>query len=166
METEKDIPEAIHDSATIITNMPNLNNDIGQFVKEIILMLCDKFVDDELLNTRIVNKVGGNMKVVEDYADRVAERKINEKNEALVIKLRKKGFKIEEIAETKNINKGGSMNIVQRLKRKIIERLAKNIMEEKLAKIVINLDKQGYMLEAIAELADVSLDFVKKTLYR
>mgnify|MGYP002521884035 CR=1 FL=1 len=58
------------------------------------------------------------------------------------------------------------MNIIQRLKRKIIERLAKNIMEEKLAKIVINLDKQGYMLEAIAELADVSLDFVKKTLYR
>ena len=58
------------------------------------------------------------------------------------------------------------MNIVQKLKRKIIERLAKNIMEEKLAKIVINLDKQGYMLEAIAELADVSLDFVKKTLYR
>ena len=58
------------------------------------------------------------------------------------------------------------MNIVQRLKRKIIERLAKNIMEEKLAKIVINLDKQGYMLEAIAELADVSLEFVKKTLYR
>ena len=50
--------------------------------------------------------------------------------------------------------------------KKIIERLAKNIMEEKLAKIVINLDKQGYMLEAIAELADVSLDFVKKTLYR
>ena len=58
------------------------------------------------------------------------------------------------------------MNILQRLERKIIERLAKNIMEEKLAKIVINLDKQGYMLEAIAELADVSLDFVKKTLYR
>ena len=58
------------------------------------------------------------------------------------------------------------MNIIQRLKRKIIERLAKNIMEEKLAKIVINLDKQGYMLEAIAELADVSLDYVKKTLYR
>ncbi len=58
------------------------------------------------------------------------------------------------------------MNIIQKLKRKIIERLAKNIMEEKLAKIVINLDKQGYMLEAIAKLADVSLDFVKKTLYR
>ncbi len=38
------------------------------------------------------------------------------------------------------------MNIVQRLKRKIIERLAKNIMEEKLAKIVINLDKQGYKI--------------------
>ena len=68
-------------------------------------MLCDKFVDDELMNTRIVNKVGGNMKVVEDYADRVAERKINEKNEALVIKLIKKGFKIEEIAETADVSR-------------------------------------------------------------
>ncbi len=105
METKKDIPKAIHDSATIITNIPNLNNDIGQFVKGIIRMLCDKFVDDELMNTRIVNKVGGNMKVVEDYADRVAERKINEKNEALVIKLRKKGFKIEEIAETTDVSR-------------------------------------------------------------
>lgn len=105
METEKDIPEAIHDSATIITNMPNLNNDVGQFIKGIILMLCDKFVDDELLNTRIINKVGGNMKVVEDYADRVAERKVNEKNETFVIRLRKKGFKIEEIAETADVSR-------------------------------------------------------------
>lgn len=56
------------------------------------------------------------------------------------------------------------MNILKRIPRRIIEKLAKNLMEEKLAKIVKNLDKQGYMLEAIAELADVSLDFVKKTL--
>ena len=105
MHSEKNIPDLIHESATIITNITNLNNDIAQFVKGIILMLCDKFVDDELLNTRIINKVGGNMKVVEDYADRVAERKVNEKNEAIVIKLRKKGFKIEEIAETADVSR-------------------------------------------------------------
>ena len=105
MHSEKNIPDLIHESATIITNITNLNNDIAQFVKGIILMLCDKFVDDELLNTRIINKVGGNMKVVEDYADRVAERKVNEKNKTFVIRLRKKGFKIEEIAETADVSR-------------------------------------------------------------
>jgi predicted transcriptional regulator len=105
MNSEKNIPDLIHESATIITNIANLNNDIAQFVKGIILMLCDKFVDDELLNTRIINKVGGNMKVVEDYTDRVAERKVNEKNETFVIRLRKKGFKIEEIAETADVSR-------------------------------------------------------------
>ena len=105
MHSEKNIPDLIHESATIITNITNLNNDIAQFVKGIILMLCDKFVDDELLNTIIINKVGGNMKVVEDYADRVAERKVNEKNETFVISLRKKGFKIEEIAETADVSR-------------------------------------------------------------
>ena len=52
-----------------------------------------------------LDKVGGNMKVVEDYADRVAERKVNEKNETFVIRLRKKGFKIEEIAETADVSR-------------------------------------------------------------
>lgn len=104
MENKKDIPHSILDSATIITNIPGLNNDIAQFVKGIVLMLCDKFVKDELMNTQIVNRVGGNMKVVEDYADRVAEKKLNEKNEAIVIKLRKKGFKNEEIAETVDVS--------------------------------------------------------------
>jgi hypothetical protein len=56
------------------------------------------------------------------------------------------------------------MNILKRLKRKVIERLAKGIMEEKLAKIVVNLDRKGYMREAIAEIAEVSMDFVEKTL--
>jgi hypothetical protein len=56
------------------------------------------------------------------------------------------------------------MNILKRIQRKVIERLAKGIMEEKLAKIVVNLDRKGYMREAIAEIAEVSMDFVEKTL--
>lgn len=42
-------------------------------------MLCDKFVVDESLIMSISNLVGGNMKIVEDYAQRVAQRKVDEK---------------------------------------------------------------------------------------
>ena len=59
-------------------------------------MLPDNFVNDELLNTRISNLVGGNMKIVEDYAERVMEQvvneKVNETKEEFVKNLDKKRF--------------------------------------------------------------------------
>lgn len=67
-------------------------------------MLCDKFVKDKSLNTTISNIVGGNMKIVEDYAQRVAKRKVDEKLEEIVINLRKKGFSIDEIVETVEVS--------------------------------------------------------------
>ena len=67
-------------------------------------MLCDKFVEDELMNTRIANRVGGNMKIVEDYADRVAEQKLNENNKVLAVKLRNDGYTVEKIAETLEVS--------------------------------------------------------------
>lgn len=120
MDSEKDIGHSIHDSAVTITNIKGLDKDIGQFVKGIVLMLCDKFVDNELLNKSISNLMGGNMKIVEEYAKRYAEEyaeeyaekyaekyaeeKIDERNEEIVINLNKKGFTIEDIAETVNVN--------------------------------------------------------------
>ena len=44
------------------------------------------------------------MKNVEDYAQRVAEKKVNEKNESIVLNLDKKGFTIDEIAETAEVS--------------------------------------------------------------
>ena len=41
---------------------------------------------------------------MEDYADRVAEQKLTEKNEALVVKLRNDGYTIEKIAKTLEVN--------------------------------------------------------------
>ena len=105
MSTEKDTEQIILDSAELITNIPGLKHDIAQFVKGIVLMLCDKFVKDKLLNKRITNMVGGNMKNVEEYAKEYAKDKINENNEKIIIKLRKKGFKISEIIETLNVSK-------------------------------------------------------------
>lgn len=43
---------------------------------------------------------GFNMKIVEDYA----QRKVDEKNEKIVINLRKKGFSINEIVETAEVS--------------------------------------------------------------
>ncbi len=108
METKNGIEYSILNSAVTITNIPDLKKDIAQFVKGIVLMLCDKFVEDGSLNKTISNLVGGNMKIVEDYA----QRKVDES---------KRNF-------------------------------------------VINLDKEGYGIEDIARIADVSLDFVTQTL--
>ena len=57
-------------------------------------MLCDKFVVDEYLNMSISNLVGGNMKIVEDYA----QRKVDEKTEEIVIELDKEGYAVNDIA--------------------------------------------------------------------
>ena len=102
MKTDEDIEQAILNSALIITNIKDLKEDIGQFAKGVILMLCDKFVTNESMNRTISNLVGGNMKIVEDYAQRVAQQKVDEKleekNKKVIINLNKKGFAAEEIA--------------------------------------------------------------------
>ena len=68
-------------------------------------MLCDKFVEDESLNKTISNIVGGNMKIVEDYAQRKVDEKLNERNEEIVINLKKEGFKLSDIARIADVSK-------------------------------------------------------------
>ena len=63
-------------------------------------MLCDKFIDDESLNTTIYNLVSGNMKIVEDYA----QRKVDEKTEEFVINLDKEGYGIKDIARIADVS--------------------------------------------------------------
>ena len=70
MKSKKDTQHCILNSAVTISNIDCLNEDIGQFVKGVVLMLCDKFVKEDSLNTTISNLVGGNMKIIEDYAQR------------------------------------------------------------------------------------------------
>ena len=101
MKSENTVENNILDSAVTITNIPGLDDDISQFVKGVLLMLCDKFVEDESLNKTISNIVGGNMKIVEDYA----QRKVDESKESIVINLRKEGFKIVDIARIADVSK-------------------------------------------------------------
>ena len=101
MKSEKTVENNILDSAVAITNIPDLDDDTSQFVKGVVLMLCDKFVEDESLNKTISNIVGGNMKIVEDYA----QRKVDERNEKFVINLKKEGFKLSDIARIADVSK-------------------------------------------------------------
>ena len=82
-----------------------MKNDIAQFAKGIVLMLCDKFVKDKMLKKRIINTLGGNMKIVEEYAQDYAEDKLNKYTEKIIINLKNKGFTINEIIETLNVSK-------------------------------------------------------------
>lgn len=74
MKSTRDINETILDSAELITLIPGLGKEMAQFAKGIVLMLCDKFVEDETLNVKITNIVGGNMDNVERYAERYQEK--------------------------------------------------------------------------------------------
>ena len=109
MKSTRDINETILDSAELITLIPGLGKEMAQFAKGIVLMLCDKFVEDETLNVKITNIVGGNMDNVERYAERYAEKyaqeKIDKKYDEIIIKLNEKGFTIKEIIETLNVSK-------------------------------------------------------------
>ena len=108
MKSDRDMELNILNSAVTITNIPNLDKEIGQFAKGVVLMLCDKFVKDESLNTTISNLVGGNMKIVEDHAQRVAQRKVDEKleerNEEIVRNMDEKGIKKEDIADLAKVS--------------------------------------------------------------
>lgn len=100
MDCEKSIENCILNSALTITNIDGLDYEIGQFAKGVILMLCDKFVEDESLNTTISNLVGGNMKIVEDYA----QRKVDERNKEMIFDLQKEGYAIEDIARLARVS--------------------------------------------------------------
>ncbi|WP_407423678.1 hypothetical protein [Methanobrevibacter sp.] len=86
MDNENDIEQTLINSALTITNIKGLNENIGQFAKGVILLLSDKFVKNESTNETISNLVGGNMKIVEDYA----QRKVDEVKKEFIINLEKK----------------------------------------------------------------------------
>jgi hypothetical protein len=100
MDFDKDVERAIYDSATTIAKIKTVNEDMTQFVKGLVLILCDKFVKDESLNETISNLVGGNMKIVEEYA----QRKVDQKTRDVVINLDNLGFTIEDIAKTADVS--------------------------------------------------------------
>lgn len=57
-----------------------------------------------MLNTTISNLVGGNMKIVEDYAQRVAQKKVDERNGEIVRNMNEKGMEKEDIAILVNVS--------------------------------------------------------------
>ncbi len=147
MQTENTVQDNILNSAKTITNIPNLNYDIGQFVKGVVLILCDKFVKDELTNKRISNLMGGNMKIIEDYVQRRVDDEMKKFEERIK----------EEYEERMK------EELEERMKEELEERM-KEEFEEKNANTVINLNKEGYENEDIAKIAGLSIDFVNKVI--
>ena len=106
MDYKNDVEHAILDSAVTITNINDLDEEISQFVKGVVLMLCDKFVKDKSINKTVSNLVGGNMKIVEDYA----QQKVDESKKRVVINLNNEGYNLTDIARIANV----SLDFVER----------------------------------------------------
>ena len=78
---------------------------IVQFIhdlEEVMVFLhhLDKFVKDEALNKTISNLVGGNMKIIEEYA----QRKVDEKTEVIIRNLNEEGYGINDIARIARVS--------------------------------------------------------------
>ena len=175
MNSDIKTDQLILNSAVTITNIPNLNMEIGQFVKGVILLLCDKFVKDESLNKTISNLVGGNMKIVEDYAQRKVDeakvefqKELQAKDDELVAKDEELVAKDEELVAKDEELVAKDEELVakdEELVAKDFELVAKDDeLKKSKQNFVINLDKEGYSIKDIARLANVSLEFVSETL--
>ena len=154
MKSEKNSDQLILKSAITITNIPDYNSEIAQFVKGVVLLLCDKFVKDESLNKTISNLVGGNMKIVEEYAQRKVDeakvefqKELQAKDDELFAKDKELVAKDEELVAKDD------------------ELIAKkDELRKSKQNFVINLDNEGFSVKDIARIADVSLEFVSETL--
>jgi hypothetical protein len=97
MNNSTDVEHSILKTTYLITDIDDLDYDIAQFIKGIELILADKFVKTESIKTTVVNLLGGNMRIVEEYAQRVADDKVEEERKQTVINMFNKGFSIEDI---------------------------------------------------------------------
>ena len=93
MDNSENVEQSILKTTYLITNIDDLDYGIAQFIKGIELILADKFVKTESIKTTIINLLGGNMKIVEDYA----QSKVEEDRKQTVLKMFEKGFSIEDI---------------------------------------------------------------------
>lgn len=97
MQSDIDIEHIILKTAQTIVQIKNITYDIGQFIKGVELLLTDKFVKTESINIPISNLIGGNMKIVEDYAQRVAREKVTEEKERTIQNMSNEGMSEEDI---------------------------------------------------------------------
>lgn len=99
MRNSTDVEQSILRTTYLISNISEFDYEIAQFIKGIELILADKFIQTESIKTTVVNILGGNMKIVEEYAQRIADEKVEEDRKQTVINLFNKGLSIEDIAD-------------------------------------------------------------------
>ena len=95
MSNSTNVEQSILRTTYLISNIDDLDYDIGQFIKGIELILADKFIKTESIKITVANLLGGNMKIVEEYA----QRKVDKVKEQTVLNMFEKGFSIEDIVD-------------------------------------------------------------------
>ena len=99
MSNSTNVEQTILRTTYLISNIDDLNYDIGQFIKGIELILADKFIKTESIKKTVINLLGGNMKIVEEYAQRVADEKVKKDRAETIVNMFSNGFSIEDIVD-------------------------------------------------------------------
>ena len=100
MTNSTNVEQSILRTTYLISNINDLDYELAQFIKGIELILADKFIKTDSIKKTVVNLLGGNMKIVEDYA----QSKVEESMKQTVLNMFDEGFSIEEIVRGTKYN--------------------------------------------------------------
>lgn len=107
MNSEFDIETVIMNAVNTICRVENSDDEINRFIRGIELIIADKFVKTPIIKRNIANLLGGNMQIIEDYAEEYAKKHakehvgeyIKENNEGIIISMFNNGVSKEDIAK-------------------------------------------------------------------
>ena len=100
MTNSTNVEQSILRTTYLISNIDELDYEIAQFIKGIELILADKFIKTDSIKKTVINLLGGNMKIVEDYA----QSKVEESMKQTVLNMFDEGFSIDEIVRGTKYN--------------------------------------------------------------
>ena len=104
MTNSTNVEQSILRTTYLISNINDLDYEIAQFIKGIELILADKFVKSDSIKKTVVNLLGGNMKIVEDYAQRIANDKVEESMKQTVLNMFENGCSVKNIVNLTGYN--------------------------------------------------------------
>lgn len=98
MDSELDIETVILKVAYAICGTENSDDEINRFIRGIEFIIADKFVKTPITKRIIANLLGGNMQIIEDYAEERAKEHTKKNNEGIILSMFNKGVSKEDIA--------------------------------------------------------------------
>lgn len=179
MDSESSVENQILKTSVLLSKIRNVDEDLIRFVKGVELIISDKFVKNEVKRETISNLLGGNMKIIDEYVQRLFDNGLNEELERRVDeefnKMLDAAVKEEVEKEINNridaeVEREVSSRIDAEVEKEInnridegIEKETKQKLEESYSNIIKKLN-ENFKKEEIIKFTDFDEKFVERVL--